>query len=102
MEAEMRAVTIAFVSGVALAAMSAQATPLAPRLPSQASIDVAPPTELVAEGGGWGWHRVNWQDHWGYWHWHCVSDEFVQDGYGTSLEHPYSNWRGPTGGFGNP
>jgi hypothetical protein len=88
----MRAVTAVFVSGVALAAVSAQAAPLAPRPPapaiyvanlkwaplpndpaSQASVDTAPRIELVAEGCGWGWHRHHWLDRWGHWHWgHCV------------------------------
>lgn len=81
----MRAVTVAFVGGVALAAISAQATPIAPRPPglviyvahqewtllpndsaSQASVDTAPPIELVDEGCGWGWHRHHWRDRWGY------------------------------------
>jgi hypothetical protein len=62
-------------------AMSAQAAPLAPRLPyraiylanqewaplpndpaSQPSVDTAPPIELVAEGCGWGWYRPHWSD----------------------------------------
>jgi hypothetical protein len=66
----MRAVTAVFVSAVALAAMSIQAAPLAPRQPgpviylanqvwaplpgpqSQASVDTAPPIDLVAQGCG--------------------------------------------------
>jgi hypothetical protein len=86
----MRAVTIASMSGVALAAVSAQAASLASRSPgpviyvanqewaplpndpaSNAPVDAAPPIELVAEG--WGWHRHHWLDRWGHWHWgHCV------------------------------
>jgi hypothetical protein len=73
----MRDMTMVFVSGVALAAMSARAAPLAPRPPSQASIDAAPPIELVAEGCGWGWHRHHWIDRWGHWHWgHCVPNHW--------------------------
>jgi len=26
----------------------------------------------------------------------------IKPAHGTRLEHPYSNWRQPTGGFGNP
>jgi hypothetical protein len=26
----------------------------------------------------------------------------IKPAHGTRLEHPYSNWREPTGGFGNP
>jgi cyanophycinase-like exopeptidase len=73
----MRALTIVFVGGVALAATSAQAAPLAPRPQSQAPIDVAPPIKLVAEGCGWGWHRHHWIDRWGHWHWgHCVPNHW--------------------------
>jgi hypothetical protein len=88
----MRALTAVFASGVALAAISAQAAPLAPRAPgpviyvanqdwaplpngpgSNGSVEAALPIELVAEGCGWGWHRRHWLDHWGHWHWgHCV------------------------------
>lgn len=88
----MRVLTAVFVGGVALAAMSAQAAPLAPRplgpviylanlewapLPddpvSKPSFDRAPSIELVAEGCGPGWHRHHWIDRWGHWHWgHCV------------------------------
>jgi hypothetical protein len=62
----MHALILAFACGLALAA-SAQAAPLAPS-PGSIELVVAPPVELVA-GCGWGWHRVHWQDHWGYWHW---------------------------------
>jgi hypothetical protein len=69
----MRALAIVFVSGVALAAMSAQAAPVAPNPPSRASSDAVPPIEMVAEGCGPGWHRHHWIDRWGHWHWgHCV------------------------------
>jgi hypothetical protein len=92
----MRALILALVGGLALA-ISAKAAPLAP---DAASIELraGPPFELVDQGCGWGWHRVHWQDHWGYWHWHCVPYHHGR----TRLEHPYEAWRGPTGGWGNP
>jgi hypothetical protein len=89
---EMRALTMVFVSGLVVATMSAQAAPLArglsgnviylvsqewaplPNEPaSRASADTALPIELVSEGCGPGWHRHQWLDRWGHWHWgHCV------------------------------
>jgi hypothetical protein len=95
----MRASILAFVGGLALAA-SAQAVPLAPN-PGSIELVVAPPVELVA-GCGWGWHRVHWQDQWGYWHWHCVPIGHVHHWHGGRFEHPYEDWRGPSGGWGNP
>jgi len=73
----MCAVIVAFVSGAALAAVSAQAAPLAPTplggpviyIPNQewaplpnhpsslAPVGAAQPVELVAQGCGSGWHR---------------------------------------------
>jgi len=68
----MRAVIVAFVSVVALAAASVQAAPLSPK-PSSIELGTAPPVELVAGGCGWGWHRTHWRDQWVYWHpEHCV------------------------------
>jgi hypothetical protein len=96
----MRAAILAFVSGLALAA-TAQAAPLVPN-PASIVFGAAPPVELVDHGCGGAGTRVHWQDHWGYWHWHCVPNGHVHHGHGTRLEHPYSEWRGPTGGFGNP
>jgi hypothetical protein len=94
----MRAVILAFACGAALAAGLAQAAPLPPK-PGVIEFSAAPTIELVAQDCGHGWHRQHWRDHWGHWHWgHCVP--YV--GGHTRLEHPYSNWRGPTGGFGNP
>jgi hypothetical protein len=94
----MRAVILAFVVGVALAAGSAQAAPFSSK-PRVIEFSAAPPVELVAQDCGHGWHRHHWRDHWGHWHWgHCVP--YV--GGRTRLEHPYSDWRGPSGGFGNP
>jgi len=72
MKAEMRAVIVAFVGGVALAGMSAQAAPL-PAKPTAIELGASPSVELVVGGCGWGWHRHRWRDRWGYWHpGHCV------------------------------
>jgi hypothetical protein len=107
----MRALKVALVSGVALAAVSAHAFPLAPSPPSgpviylanqewaplpndpssQVSVDAAPPIQLVAEGCGWGWHRHHWQDRWGNRHWgHCVPDNGPFVGWGTGRYYPYT------------
>jgi hypothetical protein len=96
----MRAVILATAAGIALAA-SAQATPLAPKS-APIELGTAQPIELIDHGCGWGWHRVHWQDHWGYWHWHCAPYGHVYHHGRTRLEHPYETWRGPTGGWGNP
>jgi hypothetical protein len=45
----VRAVIVAFVGGVALASMSAQAAPLPPK-PSALELGAAPPAEPVAQG----------------------------------------------------
>jgi hypothetical protein len=95
----MRASILASAVGLAFAA-SALAAPLVPELASN-KLGTAPPVELVAGGCGWGWHPVRWQDHWGYWHWHCVPYGHAHHGR-TNLEHPYADWRDPTGRFGNP
>jgi hypothetical protein len=100
-EIGMRALILAFVGGIAFAASA----PAAPFALNRASIefDAGSPVELVAGGCGWGWHHVHWQDHWGHWHWHCVPYVHVyHHWHGTRLEHPYADWRAPTGGFGNP
>jgi hypothetical protein len=68
----MRAVILAFVVGVALAAGSAQAAPFSSK-PRVIKSSPAPSAELVAQDCGHGWHRQHWRDHWGHWHWgHCV------------------------------
>ena len=95
-ETKMRALIVACAGHLAFMA-TVEAAPRAPALGS-----TEPPVELVDHACGWGLHRVHWQDHRGYWHWHCVSHEHGYHGHGTRLEHPYSNWREPTGGFGNP
>jgi hypothetical protein len=114
----MRGSILAFAGALALA-VTAQAAPLAPKpvdavtyLPGQEWVPlsddfsgpslISPPrVELVSGGCGWGWHRVHWQDHWGHWHWHCAPYPHAYHGR-TNLEHPYADWRGPTGGWGNP
>jgi hypothetical protein len=116
----MRSLILAFAIGLILAA-SVQAAPIAPKaldpaaylldqewaplsndLPSLSLVD-PPPVELVSGRCGWGWHHVHWQDHWGHWHWHCVPYVHVyHQWHGTRLEHPYADWRGPNGGWGNP
>jgi len=98
-QAEIRAVILAIVGGLAVAA-PAQAAPLVPK-PERIELGTARPIELVDHGCALGWSRVHWQDHWGYWHWHCVPNGHVHHGR-TNLEHPYADWRGPTGGWGNP
>jgi hypothetical protein len=95
----MQAFIVACVGGITLAA-SASAAPLALK-PAANKLDATPPIELVDHGCGWGWHRVHWQDHWGDWHWHCVPNGHAYHGR-TRLEHPYADWRGPSGGWGNP
>jgi hypothetical protein len=52
----MRALILAFVSGITMAGMSAQAAPLAPR-PTPVELGAAPSVELIAGGCWWG--------HWG-------------------------------------
>lgn len=95
----MRAVVMTFVGALALAT-SVRAAPVAPT-PASMELRPVPPIELVDHACGSGLHRVHWQDHLGYWHWHCVPYGYAHHGR-TNLEHPYSDWRGPTGGFGNP
>ena len=95
----MRASILAVALCLALAA-SARAAPLVPN-PASIELGSVPTIELIAGGCGWGWHRVHWQDHWGYWHWHCIPYGHAHRGR-TNLEHPYADWRGPRGGFGNP
>jgi hypothetical protein len=96
----MRALVVGIIAGIALAASaSTQAAPLSPN-PASIELGATPPIELVSQGCGLGWHRVRWQDHWGYWHWgHCVP---YGHSHGGRFEHPYADWRGPTGGWGNP
>ena len=93
----MRAVILALLGEVILAAASAQAASLL-RAASAPELGTAPPVELVAQDCGHGWHRHHGRDHLGHWHW---GQGVPYVGGRTRLEHPYENWRGPTGGFGN-
>jgi hypothetical protein len=68
-------VIIAIAAGwIALSAVSVQAAPLPlakATLAPQLCAD--PPIVLAAQGCGYGYRRVRWQDQWGYWHWgRCV------------------------------
>jgi hypothetical protein len=57
---------IATLAGLTvLAAVSAQAAPLAAAKASPAEA-ATPPIELVRQG--WAGHRGHWRDRWGYWH----------------------------------
>jgi len=98
-ETEMRALLLASAVGLAFAASTQAASP-APQ-PAATERGAASPIQLVDHACRWGSHRVHWQDHWGYWHWHCVPYGHAHHGR-TNLEHPYADWRGPRGGFGNP
>ena len=92
----MRAVILALVSGVALAATSVQAAPGPTKaLPSE--LGVAPSLELVRDGCGRGWHRAGWRDQWGYWHGGgCVPDEGrPYGGHGAGTYYPPSYWSVP-------
>jgi len=105
----MQAVILAFVGGAALAAVSAQAAPLAPTplvgpvtyilnqewaplpndAPSLAPVGAAQPVELVSQGCGWGWHRHHWRDHCGYWHCgDCAPNGELHSGWGARGNHP--------------
>jgi hypothetical protein len=101
----MRALILAFVVGLALAA-SAQAAPVAPD-PASIELGAAPHVELVRDGCGRGWHRTRWRDQWGYWQWSdCVPNEggYGYEGRGAGWYYPYPDWRAvlPRWGWGNP
>ena len=83
----MRALILAFVLGLALAA-SAQAAPLAP---TPTRIELGPPSiELVRDGGGRGWRRDHWRDQSGDWHWgHCIPNGDPQDAWTAGWSHTY-------------
>ena len=88
----MRAVILAIVSGVALAATSVQAAPA----PTKAlpELGASPPLELVRDGCGRGWHRHHWRDQWGFWHWgDCTPDGGPYGGYGAGSYYPPPVWR---------
>jgi hypothetical protein len=97
----MRALILAFVLGLALAT-SAQAAPLAPK-PAGMELPSLPPIQLVRDGCGRGWHRSRWRDQWGYRRWgHCIPNGGPHDAWSAGWNHPQSDWRGPSGGRGNP
>jgi hypothetical protein len=69
----MRTIVSTLAGLVALAAVSADAAPLALAKSTVAELGISPPLELVRDGCGHGWHRHHWLDRWGYWHWgRCV------------------------------
>jgi hypothetical protein len=99
----MRATIVAFLSGLALAAAAVHAAPQPPGEAPAAELGAAAPIEPASDGCGHGWHRPRWRDYWGYWHWgHCVPNGGPHDGWSAGWNHPYSDWRGPSGGWGNP
>jgi len=90
----MRALILAFVLGLALAA-SAQAAPLAPQ-PAMIELGEAPPVQPVRDGCGRGWHRDRWRTQSGYWQWgHCIPNGDPQDAWTPSWSHPYRDWHAP-------
>jgi len=92
----MRAVILAVVCGLALAATPLQAAPVPTKaLPGE--LGVAPPVEPVRDGCGRGWHRHHWRDQWGYWRGgDCVPDEGgPYRGNGAGPYYPPSYWGGP-------
>jgi len=69
----MRTVIITLAGLIALGAVSARATPVAPAKGAEAELGAGPPIALVAHGCGYGQRRTQWQDQWGQWHWgRCV------------------------------
>lgn len=123
MEAEMQAVILAFVGGAALAAVSAQAAPLAPT-PRSAPL----PTFRTKNGRRCQTTRLAWRLlvrrsrlSWcpkaangvgiatigptigAYWHWgDRVPSGGLHTGGGARGDHPYADWRGPSGSWGKP
>jgi len=82
----MRALTVAVVSGVALAAVSAHAAPLVPKpdsfaiyMPDEEWAPLANGSAVfapvVSHASGWVSRCQLWFDRWGYQHWrHCRYD----------------------------
>ena len=69
----MRPFIVTYAGLIGLAALSAQAAPLPPAKAGLAALGATPPVELAAQGCGYGYRRIPWQDQWGYWHWgRCV------------------------------
>jgi hypothetical protein len=100
----MRAVILAVVCGLALAATPLQAAPVPTKaLPGE--LGVGRSLELVRDGCGRGGHRTRWRDQWGFWHWgDCVPNGGPYGGYGAGPNYPPSYWGGsPTPrGWGYP
>jgi len=97
----MRVSILKFAIGLALVA-SAKAAPVVPN-PASIEFGAEPPVELVRDGCGRGWHRDHWRDQWSDWHWgHCIPDGDPQDAWTAGWSHPYRDWRGPSGSWGNP
>ena len=61
----MRLVAAAF-AGLATLSLPAASVPTSP---VPVSLGLAPVAELVAQGCSPGWHRGQWQDPFGEWHW---------------------------------
>jgi hypothetical protein len=61
----MRLVAAAF-AGLATLSLPAASVPTSP---VPVSLGLAPVAELVAQGCSPGWHRGQWQDPLGEWHW---------------------------------
>lgn len=99
----MRALTLAFVGGIALASWT-QAAPFALK-PAVIELASAPRVQRVAQDCGWGWHRMRWRDQWGNWHWgDCVPDGGSHGGWGEGSYYSYPGWRAapPRWGWSNP
>ena len=97
----MRTLILALAIGLAFAA-STQAAPVW-RNAAGIELGAAPLIELVRDGCGRGWHRSRRRDQWGYWHWgYCIPNGGPHDAWSAGWNHPYSDWRGPIVGFGNP
>ena len=96
----MRALVLAFALGLALAA-SAQAAPLSLK---PAVIELAG-TTVRADAR---WLRTRLAPNplarpMGLWQWsHCVPNGGPHDAGSAGWNHPYSDWRGPSGSWGNP
>jgi len=101
----MRAVILAVVCGLALAATSLQAAPV-PTKTLLGELGIAPSVELVRDGCGRGGHRTRWRDQWGYWHWgDCVPDgggPYGGSGAGTYYSPPVWRSAPPPWGWGYP
>src|SRR5205823_5405250 len=64
MEADLQAMSVTLVGGVALAAVFIQAGAAS----AQVELGAAPSVELVAQECTWGYHRNRWRDQWSHWH----------------------------------